>query len=391
MSPTTLATGNVSPLQLDSAANLKVTINTNTAASPLYVEPGTAAFQIGNLPSTVSATGTSLNVNVTGGVLTGSSFGSAFPATGTAIGFRNAGANMDYALVDASHFVDVNCQTGCAGGSASNASSGVATSSTNSQTDAWLYGFNGTTWDQLQVDASKYLNVDVQTANLAKIAGNSIATAASGIMKVGVTDGSGNAINSTSNALNENCTNCLATPTDEGAFTAGTSGFLNVGGFYQTTATNNALTTGQFGTFQSTAQRALFVNFRNSSGTEIGTSANPVPVIPPLTACPSKVNLHQITSTDVLTLTNNAYICAILIDSATAQNVSVTQGTGTLCATGPVGLIGNTTASVALAAGGGFSFTPAQPLKTTTTGQHICILQDGTGNVSGVITYVDAT
>lgn len=47
-------------------------------------------------------------------------------------------------------------------GSTSNASSGVATSSTNVPTVAYNYGFNGTTWDQLQVDASKFLKVVVQ-------------------------------------------------------------------------------------------------------------------------------------------------------------------------------------------------------------------------------------
>src|ERR1035437_10353557 len=43
-----------------------------------------------------------------------------------------------------------NCGTGCgAGGSTSNASSGVATSSTNGPTVSYNYGVNGITWDQL--------------------------------------------------------------------------------------------------------------------------------------------------------------------------------------------------------------------------------------------------
>lgn len=51
-------------------------------------------------------------------------------------------------------------------GSTSNASSGVATSSTNVPTVSYTYGFNGTTWDQLQVDASK--NLKVTSAGLAQ-------------------------------------------------------------------------------------------------------------------------------------------------------------------------------------------------------------------------------
>ena len=59
-------------------------------------------------------------------------------------------------------------------GSTSNASSGVATSSANVPGVSWLYGFNGTTWDQLQVDASKYLKVNVETGNTAQLGGHTI-------------------------------------------------------------------------------------------------------------------------------------------------------------------------------------------------------------------------
>jgi hypothetical protein len=45
-------------------------------------------------------------------------------------------------------------------GSVSNASSGVATTGTNLPSAAYNYGFNGTTWDQIQVDASKFLKIN---------------------------------------------------------------------------------------------------------------------------------------------------------------------------------------------------------------------------------------
>lgn len=51
-----------------------------------------------------------------------------------------------------------------AAGTTSNATSGVATSSTNTPNVAYNYGFNGTTWDQLQVDTNKNLKVSVQGA-----------------------------------------------------------------------------------------------------------------------------------------------------------------------------------------------------------------------------------
>lgn len=60
--------------------------------------------------------------------------------------------------------------TSALSGSTSNASSGVATSATNVPTVSYNYGFNGTTWDQLQVDGSKFLKV-VLGAETSKVIG----------------------------------------------------------------------------------------------------------------------------------------------------------------------------------------------------------------------------
>lgn len=125
-SPATLSNGQTSILQLDANGNLKVN---------------------------VSAGGGS------GG--TSSTFGAAFPGTGTAIGVKN-GTNMVNLAADASSNLLVNCSVGCTSGAVSNATSGVATSSTNLGTVAYNYGFNGTTWDQVQVDGSKNLKVAIQ-------------------------------------------------------------------------------------------------------------------------------------------------------------------------------------------------------------------------------------
>lgn len=96
-------------------------------------------------------------------------------------------------------------------GTTSNASSGVATSSTNLPSVAYNYGFNGTTWDQLQVDASKFLKVILQTGSaiigrvgfdqttpgttnavsIAQIGANTVGTAASGVQKVGIVGNAG--------------------------------------------------------------------------------------------------------------------------------------------------------------------------------------------------------
>src|SRR5208282_2712447 len=64
---------------------------------------------------------------------------------------------------------------------------------------------------------------------------------------------------------------------DEGAFTAGTSNFGAIGGFFQTTATSNALTNGQQGTVQLTANRAMMVSPFSTTGVSLvgaaGTAA----------------------------------------------------------------------------------------------------------------------
>ncbi len=102
-----------------------------------------------------------------------------------------------------------------------------------------------------------------------------------GTQKTQIVDGAGAVIASTSNNLNVQCANCSGSgvsTADEASFTAGASLFAGGGGFFQTTATSNALTTGQQGMFQVTATRALFTNLRNAAGTEVGTSTTPLQV-----------------------------------------------------------------------------------------------------------------
>ena len=102
-----------------------------------------------------------------------------------------------------------------------------------------------------------------------------------GSQKTQIVDGSGNVIASTSNNLNVQCANCSGSgvsAADEATFIAGTSLQAAAGGFFQTTATNNALTNGQQGMAQMTANRAVFNNLRNASGTEVGTASTPLQV-----------------------------------------------------------------------------------------------------------------
>lgn len=119
-------------------------------ALALILAPALAFAQ----PATTSGAGP-----LTGSVLVLPSFTTTFPTTGLAIGAKNAG-NLVSVNADGSGNLQVNCAVGCAGGTFNNNADAIATSATNGQTAAWLYGFNGTTFDRLRVDGSKNLNVN---------------------------------------------------------------------------------------------------------------------------------------------------------------------------------------------------------------------------------------
>ena len=114
-------------------------------------------------------------------------------------------------------------------------------------------------------------------------------------------------------------------------------------------------------------------------------------------ACNKVINITQTATTDVYTFTGFGYICSIMLVSATAQSIGIDEGTGTTCETSGTALIGTSSTSsatptLALAANGGFSMVSGIPLmKMQASADHICVLQSGSGNVSGTITYADMT
>jgi len=84
------------------------------------------------------------------------------------------------------------------------------------------------------------------------------------------------------------------------------------------------------------------------------------------------------------------------ITSATAQNIALVEGTGSVCATNIFGLAGGTTAATGwnLAANGGLTkgagsgtiYSPSAD--TNATAANVCLLSSSTGQISGQITYV---
>lgn len=106
--------------------------------------------------------------------------------------------------------------------------------------------------------------------------------------------------------------------------------------------------------------------------------------------CPFTVGINQTASTQVVTNAGgkSLHICGFGFISASAQNVSLVEGTGATCATGTAGLVGGTSASVAAAANGGmWNMTDRITIPMQKAGDNLCVLQSAAGNVSGTLTY----
>lgn len=105
--------------------------------------------------------------------------------------------------------------------------------------------------------------------------------------------------------------------------------------------------------------------------------------------------ISQATSTQVITGTSakKTYLCSIFLQlAATTENVSITAGTGSVCATGASAIIGSTTVASGLVipASGGFTLGngAATVASGTVNADNVCIIQTGSVRISGVITWV---
>jgi len=145
-------------------------------------------------------------------------------------------------------------------------------------------------------------------------------------------------------------------------------------------AASSAGTTGDNATLNTSALGALWVATVDpcSSGTRLF------------------VALNQTTGTQLFTGTasNRTYVCHMNLVTATAQNVALVSGTGTVCATSLGPMMGGTTAATGwnFAANGGIVVGggDASVAKSDTDADNICLLTSSSGQISGVIAYVVA-
>lgn len=108
----------------------------------------------------------------------------------------------------------------------------------------------------------------------------------------------------------------------------------------------------------------------------------------------SSVNINLTASGQLITGTSGkqTYVCSMDIITASAQNIALVEGTGTVCATGIAGMAGGTTAATGwnFAANGGLvkGVGSNWVFKTATAADNVCLLLSGTGQTSGSVQYV---
>jgi hypothetical protein len=333
------------------------------------------------------------------------------------------GAAVSSSLYDSGNTaLKVNCVVGC--GTASTFSDNAAFSAGSTAVNNISAVFNDSIAALTSGDAGAVRSTSDRMlyVNVGKLGGTALSGA--------------NVVDSGNTAFRVNCVvGCAAAAgfTDSSAFTAGTTTESSVGGVFNDGL--SAVSSGNGAAARITSARALHINLRNSSGTEIGTSSNPVRIDPvgtttqpvslaSLPALPSGSNtigsvkvtdgtntvvvdpckgqtksfisINQTANTQLAsgTVSKKIYICSIHVVVAAATNVALVEGTGSVCATSTAGVSGfggataatgwNFTANGGIALGNGDSSLGAEG----TAADNLCVYNSGSGQVSGGVSYV---
>jgi hypothetical protein len=136
--------------------------------------------------------------------------------------------------------------------------------------------------------------------------------------------------------------------------------------------------------------------FATGSGVKITDGVNFLVVDPCQGQAKFYASINQTSNTQLVagTVSKKIYVCSIHVVAATATDVAVVEGTGSVCATGTAGVSGfggataatgwNFAANGGIALGSGESSLGAEG----TSGDNLCIFNSGSGQVSGGISYV---
>lgn len=260
-------------------------------------------------------------------------------------------------------------------GSTSNASSGVATSSINVPTVAYNYGFNGTTWDQLQVSPTKNLYIDAPTTN------NNLYTAITSPPNLLVNGGNGIWTGVTP-----------GTP-QTGTIVAANMDATSKGGIAYGAMTNFGTTPGAVKVDGSNAFAFVTDQVGGAAAALVGdpcqtTAKTTLPIT--LATAAVKVIAVGVSAKKI-------YVCQLNLNNNAADSVPLFEATtGTTCVTSPVAVVGAGTSVATAAQGYNFGATSgimlgngaSQVLQTATNANDLCIAQSAATQLTGSITYV---
>jgi hypothetical protein len=136
--------------------------------------------------------------------------------------------------------------------------------------------------------------------------------------------------------------------------------------------------------------------FATGQGVKITDGTNVFVVDPCKAQTKLYASINQTGNTQLVagTAAKKIYVCSIHVVAAAATNIAVVEGTGSVCATGTAGVTGfggataatgwNFAGNSGIALGNGDSSLGAEG----TSGDNLCILNSGAGQVSGGISYV---
>lgn len=177
---------------------------------------------------------------------------------------------------------------------------------------------------------------------------------------------------------------------DSAAFTIATSNITNVGGTFNDAAA--ALLAGQAGVFRATANRALHINLRNATGTEIGTASTPVRIDPTGTTAQPVSGTVTANQGGAWSVTANIGTTNGLALDASVTGLQVAQGSTTAGQKGFLDQGAVTTAAPTYTTG------QTSPLSLDTTGNlrtsvnnTVTVSVSGTATVSGTVTANQGT
>lgn len=238
-----------------------------------------------------------------------------------------------------------------------------------------------------------------------------VAATESGTWSMRLQDGSGNVINSTSNALNTFLSNTSIAVT--GTFWQATQPVS--GTFWQTTqpvsGTFFQATQPVSGTVAATQSGNWTARIVGNAGASVDAATGAAPpanallvaglgsgatggFMTAIPVCDSFFNINIATNTTTLAVTGvsgrHVRICAISMVALAADNVGIISGTGATCGTGTAAIVGTTAATgYNLSANGGIAMGSGigTIMRTVATGDSVCVVTSASTQLSGVISY----